>query len=195
MQYDPVTLSEQYQLIIFDLDGTLSEFKTGAILPGVTDWFSAWKAAERKPSLALASNQGGVGLRFWMETEGFGTPRNYPTQGDVANHVAGVLGRIGLNERDMRVYLCFSYLSKKTGMYSPVPFSAVRGPIREGMEISPRWRASHRKPRPGMLNDAITDAGLTPDQALMVGDWDEDKIAAHQAGCAFVWADGFFNRG
>jgi FMN phosphatase YigB (HAD superfamily) len=58
-----------YDLIIFDQDGTLAEFKTGVILPGVREWFDEWRTLphDERPRLALASNQGGVGLRRWAD--------------------------------------------------------------------------------------------------------------------------------
>ncbi|GAB5494515.1 MAG: hypothetical protein Phog2KO_47300 [Phototrophicaceae bacterium] len=52
----------QYDLIIFDMDGTLSDWKTGKLLPNVKAWFDA-QPPDRK--FALATNQGGVGLRYW----------------------------------------------------------------------------------------------------------------------------------
>lgn len=182
-----------YDLIIFDLDGTLAEFKTGVILPGVRKWFGEWRTLPRdeRPRLALASNQGGIGLRYWMESEDFGNPSNYPTQQQVAEHVAKVMQGIGLRERDMMNYMCFAYQSKRTGMWSPIPHDVV---MSKNPRLINRWRDSHRKPNPGMLRDAVEDARARPAWTLMVGDWEEDAIAASAADVTFVWADEFFGR-
>jgi D-glycero-D-manno-heptose 1,7-bisphosphate phosphatase len=52
----------------------------------------------------------------------------------------------------------------------------------------------NRKPAPGMLKELMQELGYTPEQTLMVGDWDTDKQAAEAAGCGFVWAHEFFGR-
>lgn len=52
----------------------------------------------------------------------------------------------------------------------------------------------NRKPAPGMLLELMSELGFTPDQTVMVGDWATDKQAAEAAGCAFEWANDFFQR-
>lgn len=182
-----------YDLIIFDLDGTLAEFKTGTILPGVREWFDEWRTLphDERPRLALASNQGGVGLRYWMESEGFGNPSNFPNQQQVANHVATIMQNLGLLERDMMNYMCFAYQSKRSGLWSPIPHDVAMS--RNPRFIS-RWKGSHRKPLPGMLLDAVEDARVSTNKTLMVGDWEEDAIAASHADVAFIWDFEFFGR-
>ncbi len=49
-----------------------------------------------------------------------------------------------------------------------------------------------RETGPGMLRQAMTDVGVLPRHALMVGDRDEDAAAAKAAGCNFAWTDEFF---
>jgi HAD superfamily hydrolase (TIGR01662 family) len=49
-----------------------------------------------------------------------------------------------------------------------------------------------RKPLPGMLLSLMAHLGFTPDQTVMVGDSDSDRLAARTAGCEFVWAREFF---
>jgi len=51
-----------------------------------------------------------------------------------------------------------------------------------------------RKPAPGMLLSLMTELGFTPEQTVMIGDWESDKQAAAAAGCAFIWAHEFFGR-
>jgi phosphoglycolate phosphatase-like HAD superfamily hydrolase len=48
----------------------------------------------------------------------------------------------------------------------------------------------HIKPAPDMIHYALDQLGLAPDQALMVGDTDNDLLAARAAGvtnCAVTW--------
>lgn len=173
-------MSHPYKLYIFDLDGTLAGFDSDKLLPGVKEWF------ETRPSdceLSLASNQGGVGLRHWMESGGFGHPEELPTEQDVwarLNKITGLLGR-----KLVGVYVCFAYQSKKSGQWAPPPIDC---------DSLPQWDQRSRKPEPGMLERAMFDADVTPAETLMVGDSEEDQIAAARAGCDFAWAHEFFGR-
>jgi D-glycero-D-manno-heptose 1,7-bisphosphate phosphatase len=49
-----------------------------------------------------------------------------------------------------------------------------------------------RKPNPGMLQEIIKQAGVSPDQTVFIGDQEDDRLAAKNAGVAFVWARDFF---
>jgi D-glycero-D-manno-heptose 1,7-bisphosphate phosphatase len=62
-------------------------------------------------------------------------------------------------------------------------------------KIAP-WNQDHRtrKPAPGMLFDLMEQCEFTSANTVMVGDWDTDKQAAEAAGCAFIWANDFFER-
>lgn len=88
-------------LYIFDLDGTLAALDSTNLLPGVAEWFDASPGVP----CAIATNQGGVGLRYWMETKDFGEPGKYPTQAQVERYeVMGDLcmgqGLVGLSAWD-----------------------------------------------------------------------------------------------
>lgn len=52
-----------------------------------------------------------------------------------------------------------------------------------------------RKPGPGMINFFIEEIGAPRSAFLMVGDSEEDRLAAGAAGIDFRWADEFFGRG
>lgn len=169
------------RLIIFDVDGTLADFQSGVLLPGVTEWFAAHG---QEQIVALVSNQGGVGLRLWMETNKFGQPEQYPTEEQARNHIAAVQAQLPVSTR---AYLCFAYQSKKSGQWSPLPDGTS--------ENDPEWNPQYRKPRPGMLLQAVREAGCSRDTALMVGDSEEDRLAAESAGITFEWAATFFGRG
>ena len=49
-----------------------------------------------------------------------------------------------------------------------------------------------RKPNPGMLLEAMQDAGIPPEESIYVGDKDTDQQAAENAGMRFYWAKDFF---
>lgn len=66
---------KKYDLLIFDVDGTLVvDYDSDILPPEVTNFFKGL-SNEGGPVIALATNQGGVGLR-----QGFGDPEKLPTQ-------------------------------------------------------------------------------------------------------------------
>lgn len=216
---------DKTKLIIFDVDGTLTEGFTRQLRPGVTAYFDdteeeplpgaapddAEKRLDRladglgvaresirlrpgvadhiagmkdgrtqRPMVALATNQGGVANRHWMEQGGWGDPDKFPTQGEVEGRLAQLAKMLGIDPQ--LIYVCFAYKSK-SGKWAPTP---------EWATSDPRWSHDWRKPEAGMLLQAIQDAGVRPEEALMVGDRDEDELAARRAGCGFVSAEEFF---
>lgn len=190
-----------YKLIIFDVDGTLADRDTSILLPNVAQWFAEnW----RNYRFALASNQGGVGLRYWREqvrAQGgdIGDPEALPTKDSVMQHIGYVLSAVfdavrtvwkpgpveQLMPLEITDYICFAYQSKKSGQWGPIP---------DHKQNDPRWRQDWRKPAPGMLNAAMSDMRVYPQETLMVGDSEEDRLAAEAAHCDFQWADDFFGR-
>ena len=170
------------KLIIFDLDGTLVHPFTSDFEPGVRYWLK--HRPRRGVKLAIATNQGGVGLRHWREVvraEGgdIGDPNaNGLTQESTEKRVGDVA-----RELDAALYMAFAYQSKKEGHWSPTP---------EGAESDPRWSQSWRKPAAGMLLQAMSDADVLPAETLFVGDSIEDERAASAAGCAYQHPDVFF---
>lgn len=176
--------SRKIALIIFDVDGTLVKPHTLELLPGVMDFFNLICQANcpERPKTAIATNQGGAGMRYWMERNGFGSPEKYPTEESAAGRIRGLVSILG-GGSDLPVYASFRYRSSR-GVWSPVP------PERAG---DPRWSKAWRKPEPGMLLQAMEDAGVGPEQTLFAGDSDEDRAAAGAAGCAFIEAGEFFS--
>lgn len=189
---DKMKMNFDYTLYIFDLDGTLAQFKTGRILDGVQEWFSNWLSLpeDERPYIALASNQGGVGLRYWMESSGFGNPENYPTQEDIETHIRDVLTEIGIDEY-MSIYVSYRYQSKK-GNWSPIPDYAYND--NKTQLINKSWSMDYRKPCPDMLLDAMAMHFVDKSETVMIGDWQEDKDVATNAGIDFIHADEFFQR-
>jgi len=172
----------QYELLIFDLDGTLAEFQTGKILPNVQSFFDKTDLSKHK--LALASNQGGVGLHYWMKSERFGNPDNYPTVEQIDSHIGNILAELG---HEWLIYVSYAYQSRKSQRWSPIPIGVT--------QYKERWSIHWCKPNAGMLLQAMNDTGIPASKTLMIGDWEEDRIAAERALVDFVQADVFFTNG
>ena len=170
------------KLIIFDVDDTLVETYTSNLLPRVKAFFQlAFQAG--CPKIALATNQGGVGMRYWMEKGGFGNPEKYPTQEEIEVRLKSIVTALGGDSR-VPVYTSYRYRTQE-GDWSPVPEKAAK---------SPNWSVEWRKPQPGMLLQAMAEAEAAPDETLFVGDSLDDQQAAQAAGCGFAWAKDFFSR-
>lgn len=167
-------------LYLFDLDGTLIDQSTCVLLKGVHEWLEKNKLA----SMAVCSNQGGLGLRHWMEVGGFGNPISYPNHAKIAQKFEWFFQQLP-REVNMGVYMCYAYQSPKSKAWSPIP---------EGEENNPFWRADWRKPAPGMLLRALQDFECKPEEAIFVGNAPEDMQAALAANISYMDADQFFNR-
>lgn len=174
-----LVMPKNTKLIIFDLDGTLVTKNTLDLKPHVADWFAAWKVDGRVPYVAIATNQGGVGYHLHLLEAGKDTGE-YPNQAEAEARVNAVAGMLGIDPG--LVYMSFAFRFNY-GEW-------VRTPMHE--VDNPRWSRFWRKPNPGMLQAALIDCQLLPNQALMVGDEESDKQAAIQAGIPFAWASHFF---
>lgn len=176
-------------LYLFDVDGTIAERDTVNILPGVREWFKAldW----RVDKVAFVTNQGGVGLRYWMEKDGFGDPSKYPTREQVIHRLSEIEQELvpPTQELNSEIYVCFAYQSKTTGKWGPTPYGAIA----DNFNIPQEWSMYWRKPAPGMLLQAMFMADVKPSDAVMIGDSDDDLQVAQAAGVKFVWAKDFFN--
>jgi len=172
------------KLIIFDMDGTLVEKFTLNLLPGVRPFFDLLlrDGCEALPRIAVATNQGGVGLRYWLQQRGERFSQ-YPTEEEVERRLHELAQRLGAGLH-LLTYAAYRYQTKE-GFWVPAP---------PGAGDLPRWQADWRKPGPGMLLQAMQDAGAGRHETLFVGDSTEDQLAAQAAGCAFVWAANFFSQ-
>lgn len=171
-----------FRFVMFDVDGTLIDRDSGLWLPGAKERLMARPGHQR---IAFVTNQGGVGLRYWMEGHDpenkWGDPGRYPTEQDILTRYRALAHEVYA----AGLYICFAYQSKKTNQWGPVP---------PGREFEFSWRPENRKPAPGMLIHAMRDAGMEPGETLMVGDSATDFAAAQAAGCYFMWAKDFFHR-
>lgn len=171
------------KLILFDLDGTLVEYKGTELYPDSLQWLIEHGV---EYSLGIVTNQGGVGLRYWQETHHFGKPEELPTADDVRKHLIAILKQFPPQIRGfIEVFVCYAYQAKSNQKWSPTP---------ENRGVEDGWDRDWRKPAPGMLLAAMRKAQVAPEDTLMVGDAAEDEQAARAAGCAFQWAWQFFGR-
>lgn len=169
-------------LAIFDIDGTLAPF--GLDKP-YTDVLPFFEEAHAQMQIRLITNQGGVALRAWMESGGWGEPEKYPTEEQARAHMDGINN--ALPGGPYPVHVCFAYQTKK-GKWAPNP----DGSNPEHTDDH-KWAASHRKPNPGMILDAIREAGVSRARTVYIGDGPEDEACARNAGVLFIRSDAFFN--
>lgn len=154
-----------YDLVIFDVDGTLVRTKSGGEfrktaddwepIEGRAETLAQLKIAHKK--IALATNQGGVAMGY------------FPA-GDMVTELARTAEAVGADRLRYSFYLADALLE----IYASPPL------------------AFYRKPAPGMLMSLMLELGVPAPRTLMVGDREEDKKAARNAGVAFCWADLFF---
>jgi hypothetical protein len=175
------------RLHLFDADGTLWERDTGVLLPGVKvmcDYLlGVHNSGPGKMAFAICSNQGGVGLRLDMEHGNWGdNPQTLPVPGATVQRYEGLARMLFGSTSICPVYLAFRYINSKGR-----PFYAPPHPVNPL-----RWQPEWRKPAPGMLLHAMTQANVDPASTLFIGDSAEDSEAARNAGVAFVHRDTFF---
>jgi D-glycero-D-manno-heptose 1,7-bisphosphate phosphatase len=154
-------IAASYRLVLFDLDDTLTDSANGGVGDATVKWLPGRVARLRRlradgVHVAIATNQGGVGLGYNTEAE---TMR-------AINRVAAVV------QPPLRVYAAFGH-----------PRAKVAGYPRDDP-----WR----KPRPGMILQAMQDFGVAPQETLFVGDRDTDRAAAAAAGVAYLDAKEYF---
>lgn len=182
------------KLIVFDVDGTLTKSFDADLLPGVAEYFDPifHPGCRNRPQIAFATNQGGVALRRWLEISGEEEENfeKYPTREMVEGRIAAIMAALEGTRPYIRPYISYAY-QQSDGDYVPAPPEAYVA--RD--ELLPEWRHSWRKPAPGMIIQAMTDADVEPHQTLMIGDSPTDQAAARAAGCYFQWAQKFFARG
>jgi histidinol-phosphate phosphatase family protein len=158
---------EKFDLIIFDLDGTLVEPRIGA--PGkphfrahAHDWQLKdgilpvlRECRRRQIELAIATNQGGVAFSIVQPL-------------DITRAVNDAAYLLGI----YFVYICMDHPDSRRQKWA--------------------YNNLSRKPAPGMLLYAMRDAHVENCRTLMVGDLDTDEQAAENAGCAYMRASDFF---
>lgn len=162
-------------LYLFDLDGTLisgymdtpdRNYDTWEVLPKRRAMMN--RLTMRGDTICIVTNQGGVAF-------GFVTPEQVDAKIDAAMLRLGLVSpRWDGDPRPPQVYVCYDDVRGKAPYNNPE-------------------RAKRRKPSGAMLREAVADhwqaAALG---VLYVGDREEDRQAAQDAGVPFQWAHIFF---
>ena len=170
---------QKAKLILFEVEGTLVKPFTLDLLPGVASWFRYHDLLPCK--VGIATNQGGVAMRYYYLHTNQKKAAEYPTVEQVESRVYRLARSLDIPIPN--VYMSFAYRFAD-GRWVETPIAAVD-------DI--RWAHGWRKPQPGMLQQALQDNGLLPDEALVVGVSESDQKAAIAAGIPFVPAEEFFS--
>jgi histidinol phosphatase-like enzyme len=190
-----VKLPEDIQLLLFDIDGTIvHDYNATEILPGRKEFLESIRSPHppwvHEPFVAFITNQGGVGLRYWMEKQSWGEPEKYPEIHDVSTRLNKIFTNLGI--KNPALYICYCY-QNKNGIWGPTPYDELE----EWRSAPYTWQPRYRKPSPGMIDLACEHYRIKKNKhVLYVGDREEDRLAAASAwngkGIPFVWAKEFF---
>jgi len=160
---------QDYDLIIFDADGTLRRCTVpGQKTPNRSD---QWELIE--------------GVREGLSKIVWGAPRKGRTALGIASNQAGIY--YGYITRRTAYGLLIDMIEAAAG-FTPVSGSVLLCP--HGKEEG----CSCRKPAPGMILQLIEFFQTQPVRTLFVGDMDSDRLAAANAGCRFLRPEDFFGR-
>ena len=161
------------RLIIFDLDNTLvrplpgikipNTWKQQEIIPGVVEQCA--KLIDDGVTLAIASNQGGVGLGIC-------------TLEDAQERVEKVATAIGAKKWMISIHHEGATRTDLSRFHMPYL----------GVAAQPFYR----KPQPGMIFNLMMQLHTTAPETLFIGDQESDCKAATNAGVRFQWAKEFF---
>jgi D-glycero-D-manno-heptose 1,7-bisphosphate phosphatase len=170
------TKMQNIKLAIFDIDGTLTEIKP-EVLARNPKLVTPNKLGEQQAKLGVSEKLMGltlVGVKIALATNRGGVAWGYSTLEEAEALAREAAELCGIP--DAPVYVC--------------PYHAkARGPRKVA-----QYAIDHecRKPRPGMLLNAMHDAGSSPGETIFVGDYETDEQAAENAGVSFFWAEEFF---
>ena len=163
---------EQKELIILDVDGTLvADYNSTTLIRDVMIVLIYLYGVNPNLRLALATNQGGPACR-----EVFNNSK-YPTVDDVEQRlqviVDQMLDLIGIDR--IPIYVAWAYRLNNDQVVVP----------KEKL-FSEEAKISWRKPNGQMLTTALIEAYIPPEGAVMVGDRNDDRLAAEVAGVDFL---------
>jgi len=207
------------KLWLLDVDGTVVKPHTNEVLEGVREWIATLDPDQNL--FAFVTNNGQVGLRFWIESAGgFGktdaekaqsladATEKYPTKFEAAIRIEEIGHDLFGDRFVWAQFLSFRYQSK-AGNWSPTPYDATEAEriawayndkdpstkleVTED-DLPNAWRKDRRKPAPGMLLDAMGHFVGHFTEVAMIGDSADDKAAAEAAGVIYHYAREFFNK-
>jgi D-glycero-D-manno-heptose 1,7-bisphosphate phosphatase len=166
-----------YQFAIFDVDGTLTEI-TPEVLAKNPKMVTPNKLGQQRPKPRVVEKLAELkeaGIQMAIATNRGGVAWGFQKLKVAENITREAIKLCGIPEA--AVYLC-PYHAKARG------FQRNKQYARDD---------ECRKPRPGMLLQAMDEAGFGPEETIFVGDYETDEQAAENAGVRFFWAEDFFN--
>lgn len=179
------------KLLLCDLDGTLAVTWEPDLLSG-----RLAELQRLKVPAALVTNQGGIHARYAWEKRGRpDKAEKYPNLSSLTQRITDVTQQLPLIQR---VYVAF-YVGHDDYPLPEDREDVVRT-LPTGVLFHGSWEPEWRKPAPGMLRQACRDFGITPSDAVMIGDRDDDRDAAAALNMPFVpvdeqeWVAGFLDR-
>jgi|ERR1041385_262852 HAD superfamily hydrolase (TIGR01662 family) len=168
----------EYSLYLFDLDSTLTESISGKTFPENMHDRQLMSGRQEKieelhvqgKKLCVVTNQGGAAWGFV----------------DTGKFTLWLENFCNVLDID-KFFICYRDTGEKA--------RASERTIKELTvpEYYKDW--DRRKPGPGMLIEAMDHFNVSRENTLMVGDREEDRLAAENCGCSFQWSWEFFGEG
>jgi len=168
----------KYKLIMFDLDGTLTEPKSGERFPKTIDDRRILPGREEK-LLELSQN----GIKMCIITNQGGAAWGIIDAVEMSDFLFSFCNQLQIDY----FFVCYRDTSEKARI-SPKT-------IKELTETDYYKEWDRRKPGPGMIEEGLDHFGIDRFDALFVGDRQEDRDAAENSGVDFQWAWDFFKEG
>lgn len=182
----------QYKLIVLDAEhvaeASFTPAGAGSADTALTPHFTQTGVGKRltdlrshyRPQMALVACAPQVGLRLWLEESGRAVPSDYPTLAVTQERLTRVAQQLGIYPE--MVFLSLAH-KLNPNQWMPVPSSHL-GDLR----FSRNWPL----PRPGMLLQAMSQAGVKPAQTLFVGHSLLGRQAAQESKVEFVTGAEFY---
>lgn len=158
-------------------------------------------------NIALVTNQGGVAVRYAMETQDWGDPAKFPDKDQVMKRLRGIADQVEeITNIKPRIYVCFAH-QYKSGKWAPTPYDipALDAQIAAAeyngndpmvFEVSgptpPEWSREWRKPATGMLRQFAEDIVIEHKHITFIDDKPENVVAALDDGFEGVLASNYF---
>lgn len=181
-------------IYILDVDNTITDLNGHTLYPHFVNWL---KTIGERDQIYLATNQGGVGLRYWMGVHQFGDYTQYPTQEQVVSRITGIANEVSaIIQRPVMPFISFAYQSKK-GMWNPLPGRAYFQAQPTQINYRGEWCQNWRKPNPSMMQSICSECvqrfnARDWSKYLVIGDMESDKMAAESANLPFCYVNEFF---
>ena len=158
-----MNVASHIKLVIFDVDGTLVTTRSGATFRKTAD---DWQWLPGR--LDTLKRFKAEGIKLGVASNQGGVAFGYLPEEAITYELIRMGNEAGI---DM-IRACYTHPHAGLATY--------------------RVEDPRRKPEPGMLQEIMEQLETIPQYTLMVGDREEDRMAAHNAEVAFMWAEECF---